>query len=96
MVWALPWSLKIHLSTTVTPDHFRNVSEWPDEPTRVALAEKLRQLPGCEHYTAVHVYRYFGNMRFKTGSTSINPSPASKRGRPSRYGMYALSAYGLN
>ncbi|KAI0690497.1 hypothetical protein C8T65DRAFT_97420 [Cerioporus squamosus] len=67
---------KIHLPNVaydILNDHFFNVSEWPDEPARMTLAEKLREIPGCEHYTAVHVYRYFGNMRSKTCSGPVKP-----------------------
>ncbi|RPD60307.1 hypothetical protein L226DRAFT_539762 [Lentinus tigrinus ALCF2SS1-7] len=77
-----PRAARIHLpqeAYDILNDYFYKVSEWPDEPTRIALAERVRQISGCGHYTAVHVYRYFGNMRFKTGSTSVNPAPRKVR-----------------
>ncbi|TBU22106.1 hypothetical protein BD311DRAFT_166573 [Dichomitus squalens] len=47
-------------------DYFYNVDKHPDEDARAELAERVRDIPGCEHYTSRQVYAYFGNMRFKT------------------------------
>ncbi|TBU53346.1 hypothetical protein BD310DRAFT_162210 [Dichomitus squalens] len=53
-------------SSPPSPDYFYNVDKHPDEDARAELAERVRDIPGCEHYTSRQVYAYFGNMRFKT------------------------------
>ena len=61
-------------------DYFYNVDKYPDEDARAELAERVRNVPGCEHYTARQVYAYFGNMRFKTREGHI--PKAMRRLRP--------------
>ncbi|TFK83732.1 hypothetical protein K466DRAFT_665632 [Polyporus arcularius HHB13444] len=44
-------------------DYYLSMSPWPDEPARIALAERVKRIPGCQHYTPSHVYSYFANTR---------------------------------
>ncbi|RPD67707.1 hypothetical protein L226DRAFT_61763 [Lentinus tigrinus ALCF2SS1-7] len=54
-----------------------NFSLHPDMTERIALVEKVRQLPKCDYYTPSHVYRFFRNLRARREqaerATTMNP-----------------------
>ncbi len=52
-------------------DYFYNMTRWPTERAREELAERVRAIPGGQHYTAAHVYRYFANLKSKLKSASV-------------------------
>ena len=60
--------------TFTSTGHFHDVTEWPSESERVQLAGIVRCIQGCEHYTPVHVYRYFANMRWRKRNASDSES----------------------
>ncbi|RPD53792.1 hypothetical protein L227DRAFT_581048 [Lentinus tigrinus ALCF2SS1-6] len=50
---------------------------------RIALVEKVRQLPKCDYYTPSHVYRFFRNLRARREqaerATTMNPDPLIRK-----------------
>ena len=44
-------------------DYYNRVSTHPKKDERVALAERIRRIPGCEDYNEAKVNNYFANRR---------------------------------
>lgn len=53
-------------------DYYFRTNTFPNDSERATLAETIRAIPGCEHYTPRHVYAYFGNLRAKAKSGSAS------------------------
>ncbi|KAI0739050.1 hypothetical protein C8Q80DRAFT_1275233 [Daedaleopsis nitida] len=44
-------------------EFYINVTAYPKKPDRIQLAERIRQLPGCDDYTEQQVAQYFAGRR---------------------------------
>ncbi len=47
------------------------MTRWFTERACEELAERVRAIPGGQHYTAAHVYRYFASLRSRLKSASV-------------------------
>ncbi|KAI0739977.1 hypothetical protein C8Q80DRAFT_1274986 [Daedaleopsis nitida] len=61
-------------------DYYLRTNTFPTDSQRTKLAETIKAIPGCEHYTPRHVYAYFGNMRAKARSGKLTLRVTSPSG----------------
>ena len=68
---------------------FHNVTEYPSRQQKVALAERVAKIPGCEGYTHARVQAYFKDKRkqrhrraARCGDEPVSQSPPASPAPP--------------